>query len=94
MRVGLLTVTLRLYAIDSLKARRSIVRRVLADVHKLGPAFAVCEIPEDDAVQALTIRVAHVSTDGRFTDSVLRRLAERFEHKGDFDVVESRIEIL
>ena len=68
--------------------------RIIADVHRLGPAFAVCEVPEDDALQALKIRVAHVSTDGRFTDSALRRMAERFEHKGDFDVVESRIEIL
>jgi uncharacterized protein YlxP (DUF503 family) len=94
MKAGLLTVTFRLHGIESLKARRSIVKRLLADVHKLGPSFAVCEMPGDDSLESLTLRVAHLSGDARFTDSSLRRVAERFEHKGDFEVIESSIEIL
>ena len=94
MRVGLLTVSFRLHAVYTLKERRSVVHRILTEVHNLGPAFAICEIPEDDALRGLTIRVAHLSTDGGFTDSALRHVAERFEHKGDYEVVESRIEIL
>ncbi|MGB2982889.1 MAG: DUF503 family protein [Candidatus Bipolaricaulia bacterium] len=94
MKAGLLTLSFRLYAVDTLKARRSIVKRILADVHRLGPAFAVCEIPDQAGLSHLTIRVAHVSADARFTDSALRRAADRFEHKADYEVAESAIEIL
>ena len=94
MRVGLMTVSLRLHAVNTLKERRSVVHRIVTEVHNLGSAFAVCEIPEDDALRSVTIRVAHVSTDGGFTDSVLRRVVERFDHKGDYELVESQIEIL
>jgi uncharacterized protein YlxP (DUF503 family) len=94
MRAGMLTLSLRLHGVESLKARRSIVKRLLADVHRLGPAFAVCELPDESGLDGLALRVVHVSGDARFTDSALRRVAERFEHKGDFEVVESSIEIL
>mgnify|MGYP001062623816 CR=1 FL=1 len=94
MRVGLLTVSFRLPAVASRKERRSLVRRILTDVHNSGPAFGVCEIPDDGDLRCLTIRVGHLSTDGRFTDAVLRRLTERFEHKGEYEVLESSIEIL
>jgi uncharacterized protein YlxP (DUF503 family) len=94
MRVGLLTLSFRLHAVDTLKERRSIVHRILTEVDNLGPAFGVCEVPSGDSLRGLTIRVAHVSTDGGFTDSALRRLVERFEHRGGYEVVESGIEIL
>jgi uncharacterized protein YlxP (DUF503 family) len=94
MRVGLLTLSFRLYAVETLKARRSIVKRILADVHRLGPAFAVCEVPDENGLQALTIHVAHLSTDVRFTDSALRRVADRFEHKASYAIADSSIEML
>ncbi len=94
MRVGLLTLSFRLYAVETLKARRSIVKRILADVHRLGPAFAVCEVPDEDGLQALTIHVAHLSTDVRFTDSALCHVAERFEHKATYAIADSSIEML
>lgn len=94
MKAGLLTVRLRLHGIESLKARRSIVKRLLAEVHQLGPPFAVCEVPEEVDLQSLTLRVAHMSSDARFTDSALRRVAERFEHRGDFEVLDTSIEVL
>jgi len=94
MRVGLLTVSFRLYGVNTLKERRSVVHRILTEVHNLGSAFGICEIPKNDGLRGLTVRVAHLSTDGGFTDSALRHVAERFEHRGDYEVVESRIEIL
>jgi len=94
MRVGLLTVSFRLPPVDTLKERRSIVRRIVADAHNAGPAFAVCEVPTDSGLRDLTIRVAHLSTDGRFTDSALRRLEERLARSGGCEVIESGIEIL
>ncbi len=94
MKAGLLTLSFRLYAVDSLKARRSIVKRILAEIQRMGPAFAVCEVPGDGDLLDLTVRIAHLSTDVRFTDGNLRRVAERFEHKPDYEVIESAIEIL
>ena len=94
MRVGLLTLSFRLYAVDTLKARRSIVKRILADVHRLGPAFAACEVPDEKGLQALSMHVAHLSTDARFTDSALRRVAERFEHNAAYEIEDSTIELL
>ena len=94
MKAGLLTLSLRLYEVESLKARRSIVKRILADVHRMGPAFAVCELPGRDGLNDLTVRIAHLSTDVRFSDSTLQRIAARFEHKPDYEVTESAIEFL
>lgn len=70
------------------------VKRILADVQRLGPSFAVCELPESDGLTDVKLRIAHVSGDARFTDSALRRLAERFEHSGEYEVAESGIEVL
>ena len=94
MKVGLLTLSFRLPGTETLKARRSIVKRIIADVHRLGSSYAVCEVPGEGELQELTIRVAHLSTDARFTDSALRRTAERFEHKSAYQVTESSIEML
>jgi len=94
MRVGLLTLQLRIHAVESIKARRSVVKRILANVHRLGPSFAICELPERGELTDVSLRVAHVSGDARFTDSALRRLAERLETSGDYMVVRSEVEIL
>jgi len=94
MRVGLLTVNLRLHAIENIKARRSVVKRILADVHRLGPSFAICELPDSNELTDVWFRVAHVSGDARFTDSALRRLAERLESSGDYEVARTEVEIV
>jgi len=94
MKAGLLTLSFRLPGVTTLKARRSIVKRIIADVHRFGPSYAVCEVPGDGELQELTIRIAHLSADPRFTDSALRRAAERFEHRGAYQVTETSIEML
>lgn len=94
MRVGLLTVRLRLHAIENIKARRSVVKRILADVHRLGPSFAVCELPASSGMTDVSFRIAHVSGEARFTDSALRRLAERLETSGDYEVERAEVEII
>ena len=94
MKAGLLTLRLRLHAIENIKARRSVVKRILADVHRLGPSFAICEMPESSGLTDVVLQIAHLSGDARFTDSALRRLAERFERSGDYDVTQSEVEII
>ena len=55
MKVGLLTLRFRLYAIDSIKAKRSIVKRLLADVKRCGPSYAASEVGDQDDLRNMTI---------------------------------------
>jgi len=92
MNVGLATARFRLYAVSSIKQKRSIVKRLLADVQRRGPAFAACEVTDQDDLSRLTICVAHLSNDPRFTESVLTRLLSDFERGDGYEMAESRIE--
>jgi uncharacterized protein YlxP (DUF503 family) len=94
MNVGLATLWFRLYSADSIKEKRSIVKRLLADVRRRGPAFAACEMKDQDNLRRLTICVAHLSNDPRFTESVLHRLQADFERGDGYEMVEWEVEIL
>lgn len=84
----------RLHAIDSIKRKRSIVKRILADVHRLGPAFAACEADDQDDLQHMTIRVAHLSNDPRFSDSTLQKLQLKLARGDGHELEETTMEIL
>ncbi len=94
MNVGVATLRFRLYSVGSIKEKRSIVKRLLADVQRRGPAFAACEANDQDDLHRLTIRVAHLSNDVRFTESVLSRLQAELGRGEGYEMAESRIEIL
>jgi len=94
MKTGLLTLSFRLDGIDSIKERRSIVKRILAEVHRLGAAFAACEVKGDDPLRFLMIRVAHLSDDPRYTESILTRLERRFERGKGYRLAETEREII
>jgi uncharacterized protein YlxP (DUF503 family) len=94
MRVGLLTLSFRLHAVGSIKEKRSIVKRVLADVDRSGAAFAACEVSNHERLDLLTVRVAHVSNDARHTDAALRRLQERLDRGKDHDIIEAEVEFV
>ena len=94
MKAGLLTIRFRLFGIDSIKKKRSIVKRILADIHRNGPAFAVCEADDQDDLQSMTIRVAHLSNDPRFSDSALRKMQLKLERGNGYEMEEADVEIL
>jgi len=94
MKAGVLTLRCRLLAVDSLKAKRSIVKHLLAEIDRCGPAFAASEVDDQDDLRSMTIRIAHVSNEPRFTDSVLSGLRDRLDRGIDYEVVEAVIEIL
>jgi len=94
MKVGLLTLSYRLYAIESIKEKRSLVRRLLADVDRFGIAFAACEADDQDRLDRLTIRVAHVSNDARHTDAALRKLQQRLDSGKQMEMIEVEVEVL
>jgi uncharacterized protein YlxP (DUF503 family) len=94
MRVGLLTLTYRLFGLRSVKERRAIVKHLIAQVHAEGPAFAVCEIDPDGGLQRAAIRVAHLSEDVARTSSALAHLCDRLERGDDFEATSAETEIL
>ena len=94
MKVALLTICFRLYGIDSIKMKRSIVKRILADVYQNGSAFAACESDAQDNLQQMTIRVAHLSNDPRFSDSALQKLQVKLARGDGYELEEAELEIL
>lgn len=94
MKVGLLTIHYRLYGIESIKQKRSIVRRILADVRGSGTAYAAAEVDDHDSHLRMTLRIAHLSNDAQFTDSALTRLEQRISRGNGYEAVEARIEVL
>jgi uncharacterized protein YlxP (DUF503 family) len=83
MKVGLLTLQFHLPIVDSLKGKRSVVKKLLSDIQRLGPAFAAAEVAEMDNPRRVTLRVAHVSNDPRHTTSVLTKLRAQLENRKD-----------
>ena len=70
------------------------MKRTLADIHRNGPAFAACEADDQDDLQYMTIRVAHLSNDPRFSDSALRKMQSKLERGDGYEMEETDVEIL
>ncbi len=94
MKVGLLTLEIRLPAVTSLKEKRSILHGLIADIEHRGPAFAAAEIDDLDAHDRATIRIAHLSNDSRYTDAALRKLQAALENGRGYLVEEAKLEII
>ncbi|MCX6100206.1 MAG: DUF503 family protein, partial [Candidatus Bipolaricaulota bacterium] len=89
MKVGLLTLCYRLYGRESIKERRSIVRRLIAQVHAQGPAFAVCVIDPGGGLQRAGLRIAHLSEDAARTTTALAHLQEKLERGNGYEVFDA-----
>lgn len=94
MKVGLLTLYLHLPATGSLKEKRSVIKRILAEVDRRGPAFAVAEVENLDDLGRATIRIAHLANDPRYTDSALTQLRTALELGKDYALEGYDLEIL
>lgn len=94
MKAAILTIRFRLFAIESIKQKRSIVKRILADVHRHGPSFAACEAGDQDELHYMLIRVAHLSNDSRFSDSALNKLQLKLERGDGYEMEVAGLEIL
>ncbi|MEW5826846.1 MAG: DUF503 family protein [Candidatus Bipolaricaulota bacterium] len=90
----MLDLTFRLVGLTSLKQRRSIVKGILAKVHAMGPAFAVCEIEANGGLRRARIRVAHLSGEPGRSERCLRQLERGLERGEGYELAESEVEIL
>jgi uncharacterized protein YlxP (DUF503 family) len=94
MKVGLLTLSYRLYSVQSIKEKRSILRHLEAEVRRSGAAFAVCELDGSTDLDRAVLRIAHVSNDAKVTDAALALLERRIERGDGFEIVEAEKEFL
>ncbi|MDD4903955.1 MAG: DUF503 family protein [Candidatus Bipolaricaulis sp.] len=94
MKVGLLTLSYRLYSVNSIKEKRSILRHLEAEVRRAGPSFAVCELDGSTDLDGAVLRIAHVSNDARVTDAALTSLQRRIERGSGFEIVDAEKEFL
>lgn len=85
MLVGLLTVTIHLQGIDSLKGKRRIVKSV---VERLRSRFNVsaAEIKAHDNKQLAVVGVSVVSNDGKHVDEQLDKIVNFITNDGRFYV--------
>ncbi len=70
------------------------MKRILAEVQRHGSAFAACEADDQDDLQRMTIRIAHLSNDPRFSDAALQKLQLRLERGDGYELEEAEMEIL
>jgi uncharacterized protein YlxP (DUF503 family) len=94
MKVGLLTLSYRLYSVQSIKEKRSILRHLETEVRRCGPSFAVCELDGSTDLDRAVLRIAHVSNDARVTDAALSSLLRRIERGNGFETIEVRKELV
>ncbi len=94
MFIGICTIELYLPGITSLKAKRSVLKMLLARLHREFNVSAA-EVALHDTWQAASIGVATVSTSAAHASNLLENTVGWLEHnRPDLDVVAHSIEIV
>jgi len=88
MVVGMMELHLALYDNDSLKAKRSVVKRV---IHRTRNRFNVsaAEVEGQDALDRAIIAVATVGSDVRYIDGLLSRVEQYVEQLALADLLDA-----
>jgi uncharacterized protein YlxP (DUF503 family) len=94
MRIGLLTIHLRIPGCASLKEKRSQIKPLLARLHREFN-ISVAEIDYQDQWQSALIGITLVSNDGKHTERTLRKVVTWIEkHQPHLFIVEEDIELI
>ena len=88
MVVGVMELSLALYDNESLKAKRSVVKRV---IHRCRSTFNVgaAEVEDQDATNRATIGIVAVGSDHRYIDGLLTKVESFVERLALADVLEA-----
>jgi hypothetical protein len=92
MKVGVLTVQLRLHGLISLKEKRSLMKHT---VHQLRKTFnvAVAEVDHQDNKRAATIGIVCVANKESFVFQMLDQVIKKIEHLPDCDLETTQMEV-
>lgn len=89
MDVGALHVGLRIRGIRSLKEKRRVMKRIIADVGAAHPV-AVAEVDHQDLWQRADLGIAVVSESPGHVERMLAAIARDLERRTDVEVLDSR----
>jgi uncharacterized protein len=92
MVVGVCTIDLRIPGIDSLKGKRSVVRKVKERV-KNTFNVSIAEVEDLDKLQRAGLGVAFVSNDASHVHSTLSKVVNFIDHLYVAEIIDYHIEI-
>jgi uncharacterized protein YlxP (DUF503 family) len=94
MVIGVCTVTLHIPQSQSLKAKRRVIKSIIARVRNQFNV-SIAEIDANDAWQAAVLGLACVSNDAPYAHGLLERVVQSISNsRSDADVVDYEIELL
>jgi uncharacterized protein YlxP (DUF503 family) len=92
MIVGVCTIDLRIPGIDSLKGKRSIVRKI-KDRVKNTFNVSIAEVENLDKLQRVGLGVAFVSNESSYVHSTLSKVVNFIDHMYVAEIIDYHIEI-
>jgi uncharacterized protein len=92
MIVGVCSIDLRIRGNDSLKGKRSVVRRI-KDRVKNTFNVSIAEVEDLDKLQRIGLGVALVSNDAGYVHSTLSKVVNFIDHLYVADIIDYHIEI-
>jgi len=90
--VGILTLELRLFACDSLKRKRSVIKRIINDLHD--ECFSAAEVGNQDSLSRATLACVRVGENWVYVERRLTRVLSKFDRHGEVELIDSYMERL
>ncbi|MCX7017702.1 MAG: DUF503 domain-containing protein [bacterium] len=93
MVIGMMRVRLLIRGANSLKDKRSVLKKT---IHRLRISYncAVAEVDDHDIWRSAILAVVTVCADKQQVDSLFRAVTRGLETAADFEIVEQQIEML
>ncbi len=91
MIVGVMRLDLRLYASQSLKEKRSQVRKILHRIRTSCPV-SIAEVGHGDLLQRCLLGVSMISTSEQMIDSVFRKIEKIIEAAATMEIIDTEVE--
>ncbi len=93
MVVGVIRFDLRLHGIQSLKQKRSVIKRLLNQLRSLCPV-SIAEVGHNDLLQRSILGASMTSTSEALMDTVFRQLESIIEKSGTVEVIDTENEFI
>lgn len=93
MVIGVLELDIRLFSPNSLKDKRSIIKRLISRIRNTFNV-SVSEIGHQNLCQRALVGVALITTERSFAQRVLSKIMRFVEKQRDISLIDSKMEVL
>lgn len=93
MVVGVIRFDLRLHGVQSLKQKRSVIRRLLHQLRSLCPV-SIAEVGHQDLLQRSILGASMTSTSETLIDTVFRQLESIIDKSGTVEIIDTENEFI